>query len=84
LLGGCLAAKLGEGERELAGWPPGNKPGRGKAEIAGEMREKCYLVEATFQVAPNREGCLVPALLYSEHFLLNTKKVWVQILMRAL
>jgi hypothetical protein len=42
--------------RELAEWPPNSKVGRGEAEIAGEMREKYYPVEATFKAAPNRVG----------------------------
>jgi hypothetical protein len=41
-------------------WPPNSKAGRGEAELTGEMREKYWLVEATFQMAPNRLGTWAP------------------------
>jgi hypothetical protein len=32
--GAVVAAKLGEGEIELGGWPPGSKAGRGGKEVS--------------------------------------------------
>ncbi len=59
-LGGHLAAQLGEGEREQAGWSPSSRTVPGEVEIAGEKREKYWLVAATSQVAPNRRDAWSP------------------------
>jgi hypothetical protein len=46
-----VTAKLDEGERELAGWPPGSKAGLGGGgvETAKEMRERYWLENPPFR-----------------------------------
>jgi hypothetical protein len=56
LAGGHFAAKLGYRKIELAGWLPSSKVGWGE-EIARIGEKEAGRVGATWNVAPYREGC---------------------------